>query len=89
MLDRFFNIYDYYFDSVFEFIFGINPEAPEGVQLMIIIMLVCGVVYVGSSILVNILTDRKQQTTTQLKVSYNEVKIEQRATFFCCSIFIP
>ena len=64
MLDRFFNIYDYYFDSVFEFIFGINPEAPEGVQLMIIIMLACGIVYVGSSILVNILTDRKQQTTT-------------------------
>lgn len=61
MLDRFFNIYDYFFDSAFEFIFGINPESSEGVQLMIIIMLACGVCYVSSSLLVNILSDHKRQ----------------------------
>ena len=61
MLDRFFNIYDYYFDSVFEFIFGINPESTEGIQLMIIIMLLCGIGHVGSSLLINILKDKQQR----------------------------
>ena len=59
MLDAFFNIYNYYFDMAFEFIFGVNPESSEGIHILIIVFLATIAVYVGSSILIDELSKKQ------------------------------
>lgn len=59
MLDTFFNIYNYYFDMVFEFVFGVNPESSEGIHILVIVFLSSIAVYVGSTILIGELSDKR------------------------------
>ena len=62
MLDAFFNIYNYYFDMAFEFIFGVNPESSEGIHILFIVFIASIAIYVGSSLLINELSNTKQIT---------------------------